>query len=78
MGNPVDSGHVEGKDGRIRSLMDVSTKLRRIAKLAEDRPETTFTTLAHQRIGTFVPATLTMNVRAGCITAEDRLRQAQR
>ena len=27
--------------------MDVSTKLRRIAKLAEDRPETTFTTLAH-------------------------------
>ena len=43
----MDSGHVEGKDGRIRSLTDVSTKLRRIAKLAEDRPETTFTTLAH-------------------------------
>ena len=47
MGNPVDSGHVEGKDGRIRSLTDVSTKLRRIAKLAKGRPETTFTTLAH-------------------------------
>ena len=43
----MDSGHVEGKDGRIRSLTDVSTKLRRIAKLAKGRPETTFTTLAH-------------------------------
>jgi RNA-directed DNA polymerase len=43
----MDSGIVEGKDDRILSLMDVSTKLRRIAKLAEDCPAMVFTSLAY-------------------------------
>lgn len=41
------SGAVGGKDEGTQSLIDVSTKLRRIAKLAKENPQMVFTALAH-------------------------------